>query len=299
MTSQQFLFSAWHWQPLALAVAGAAVWAYVAAVRKAKVRGPKAELSPNAPRPSAFGFLSALGLRPSAFFLLALVLFLGTLLSPLDALADGYLFSAHMLQHLLLLLVVPPLALLAWPRVPNPPFALPPSHFPLRTLGSWLSGVGAMWFWHVPTLCNAATANPVVRSIQTLSLLGLGTLFWLPILSPTHRHRLAPLGGVLYLFTACVGCTLLGILITFAPISVCSIYMHPADRLGILPLIRQRWGLTPSVDQQVGGLLMWVPACLIYLCAILSLLAHWYSATEPEAAPAPPGTAPGAGYQSA
>jgi putative membrane protein len=48
------------------------------------------------------------------------------------------------------------------------------------------------------------------------------------------------------------------------------------DRLGILPLIRDQWGLTPAKDQQLGGLLMWVPACLIYFCGIIGLLGRWY-----------------------
>jgi putative membrane protein len=324
MTTQQFLLSAWHWQPTALAATVVAVVVYVAAVRKAETRRPRAEGRPKpegrmrpqqvtsclvqeapaspastAGRPCR---ISAFGLRYSAFFLLALVIFLFTLSSPLDTLADGYLFSAHMLQHLLLLLVIPPLVLLALPRRPDSAngtsaFSIHPSYFPARTLLCWLCGVGAMWFWHVPTLCNAATASPLIRSVQTVSLLALGTMFWLPILAPNARRRLSPLTGVLYLFTACVGCTLLGILITFAPVSVCSIYMHPVDRWGILPLIRQDWGLTPSVDQQVGGLLMWVPACFIYLCAILSLLVHWYTAAESEPQPTPP--ARNAGFQSA
>lgn len=150
-----------------------------------------------------------------------------------------------------------------------------------------------MWLWHVPALCNVATSNQTVRGIQIVSLLVLGTLFWQPILGPQTSRRLSSLAGVIYLFTACVGCTLLGIIITFAPVSVCPIYMNPVDRLGMLPLIREGWGLTPSVDQQVGGLMMWVPACLIYLSGILGLLAHWYAAIEPEhkgaplAAPAP------------
>jgi putative membrane protein len=209
--------------------------------------------------------------------------------SPLDALADGYLFSAHMIQHMLLLLVVPGLLLLALPvqieddrRVNRSTvvFANSITNAAVGIPGAWLAGVGAMWLWHVPALCNAATSIVAVRDIQIVSLLALGTLFWWPVLDPRQHQRLPPLAGIVYLFTACLGCTFLGIIITFAPVSVCPVYVNPVDWLGVLPVIRNGWGLTPSVDQQIGGLIMWVPACFVYLCGIMALLARWYSAAE-------------------
>jgi putative membrane protein len=77
------------------------------------------------------------------------------------------------------------------------------------------------------------------------------------------------------MFTACTACTLLGILVTFSPVQVCSVYAHPVDRLGALSLIRDGWGLTPKADQEIGGLMMWVPGCMIYLGSILSLYARY------------------------
>jgi putative membrane protein len=139
-----------------------------------------------------------------------------------------------------------------------------------------------MWIWHVPALCDTAAASQPVHYLQVFSLLLMGGMFWWPILGARPDQRLSPLVGVAYLFSACVSCSLLGIFITFAPIGVCPVYLHPEDRLGILPLIRERWGLTPAVDQQVGGLLMWVPACLVYLCGIMGLLARWYRSAEEE-----------------
>jgi putative membrane protein len=198
---------------------------------------------------------------------LAIVLLAVALLSPVGRLADGYLFSAHMLQHLLLVLAVPPLALLGLggregPRKgPRAAWAL-----------CWGLGVGAMWLWHAPTLCNAASTSASVHRLQEASLLAMGTAFWWPLLAPRVGARLSPLGGMAYLFTACTACTLLGVLITFAPVEVCSVFLHPADSLGVLPLIRQGWGLTPERDQRIGGLLMWVPACLVYGAGILGQL---------------------------
>jgi cytochrome c oxidase assembly factor CtaG len=141
---------------------------------------------------------------------------------------------------------------------------------------AWGLGVGAMWLWHEQTLCNAASQSALVHRVQELSLLLMGTAFWWPILAPREESRLPPLSGVAYLFTACVACTLLGVLITFSPVEVCSVFAHPVDRLGVMPLVRDGWGLTVEKDQQVGGLLMWVPACLVYGVGILGVLGRLF-----------------------
>ncbi len=262
MTTQQFLLSAWAWSPWLLGISAAALAVY-------RVLWPAATLH-------RMGFL-AVGLA---------VLWL-TLASPIDALANGYLFSAHMLQHLLLLLVVPAAVWLSLPPLAMRPDPLSrrqdetTKHRWWRSLFPWLCGTGGMWLWHAPALCNAAVTSPWVHRAQYVSLVVMGGVFWLPILGPRMNRRLPPLLGIIYLFTACLSCTLLGVFLTFSPVEVCSIYLHPVDRLGIAPLIQNSWGLTPATDQQVGGLLMWAPACLIYLGAILGLLARWYR--EPEA----------------
>ena len=85
-----------------------------------------------------------------------------------------------------------------------------------------------------------------------------------------------------YLFTACVACTILGISITFSPVDVCAAYGHAVDPLGVLPLVRA-WGLRPSVDQQLGGLLMWVPGCTLYAGAILAVVGRFYGAAHVKA----------------
>jgi len=187
-----------------------------------------------------------------------------------------------MLQHLLLLLIAPALLLFSLPRSLS--LALRPRCFGGPAVG-WIAGVGAMWLWHVPALCDAAAASRPIHGLQTVSLLGLGVLFWRQILAPREAERLPPPGAVLYLFAACVACSVLGIILTFSPVTVCSAYaLPPVDRLGLLPALRAGWGLTPERDQQVGGLLMWVPMCLVYLGAITAQIARWFA--EP-ACPAP------------
>jgi putative membrane protein len=264
MTTEQFFHSAWDWNPWVIATCAGVLFTYGAGQR--------------------FCFNHKIG-----WLLAGTVMLFVTLASPIDALADGYLFSAHMLQHLLLLLVVPPLILLSLQPAPIPGFLQNSAWKWLdwifrHPVVTWFLGVGGMWLWHAPTLCNAAVSNVWIHRLQYLSLLLMGFAFWWPIIGPLTRRRLSPLAGIVYLFSACLGCTILGIIVTFAPVGVCSIYLHPRDQLGILPLIQDWWGLTPAKDQQLGGLLMWVPACLIYFCGIIGLVARWYAESGDEVA---------------
>lgn len=120
--------------------------------------------------------------------------------------------------------------------------------------------------------------------LQTASLLAMGLSFWRPVLARRGDDRLAPFQGILYLFSACVACTILGIIVTLSPVEVCSAYAHPVDTLGIVPLLREGWGITCKADQQLGGILMWVPPCLVYGSAILATLGRYYG--EERSAPA-------------
>jgi putative membrane protein len=256
MTTRQFLISAWDFNP----------WVMATGVAVLLIYGARQQ----------FHFP-----RKAGWLLAGLAVFYLTLASPIDALAAGYLFSAHMLQHLLLLLIVPPLILLSLRSQPVPDRFQNARwtwlNWILRhSVATWFLGVGGMWLWHAPALCQAAVTSAWIHRLQYVSLLLMGFAFWWPIIGPWTQQRLSPLAGMIYLFSACVGCTVLGIIITFSPVEVCPVYLHPLDRLGILPLIQNQWGLTPAKDQQLGGLLMWVPACLIYFCGIFGLFVRWH-----------------------
>jgi cytochrome c oxidase assembly factor CtaG len=226
----------------------------------------------------------------AVFFGLAVAIFFVALASPIGVLARGYSFSAHMLQHLLLMLVVPPLVLLGLPRERAPRASPPRDRGAFGYLGPWVAGVGAMWFWHAPSLCNAAAVSPSVQAFQTASLLGMGYAFWRPILAPCVADRLPAFAAILYLFAACVACTILGIVVTLSPVEVCSAYTHPVDSLGVLPLLRDGWGLSCRADQEIGGLMMWVPACFVYAAAILATIGRYYG--EEQTLPHAAGGAP-------
>ena len=223
----------------------------------------------------------------AGWFLLDDIVMLLALISPLDVLADDYLFSAHMLQHMLLVLAVPPLLILAVPR------QLARSVVRVHALGAieralrnppvaWTLGMVALWIWHLPRLYDATLASEALHIFEHLTFLVTATIFWWPILSPLEDSRMSHGAAFAYLGAAMLSTTVLGILITFAPVGVYAAYLHPHDGLGILDALRHSWGLSTEADQQLGGLLMWVPGGLVYLCAIMAVLARWYRAPAPE-----------------
>lgn len=226
--------------------------------------------------------------RAAAWLTGVLLLFLA-LVSPLDALADKYLFSVHMAKHILFVLVIPALLLIGLPAGPLDRLlrkrrVAVTERFLRLPVVAWSAGVGAMALWHIPFVFNEASSHAPVHIVEHLSLLAGGTVFWWPILAPRLDSRMPPVPqGAAYLFTACLACTSIGVVITFAPNLLYSTYSHPVDTYGILPMIRDRWGISAAMDQQIGGLLMWVPACLVYLTAIMAMFARWYGEE-----PAPP-----------
>lgn len=205
--------------------------------------------------------------------------------SPLDALGDTYLFSAHMAQHLLLILIVPPLLLWGIPQETARKWLQRPliarwEKILGRPAIAWFACIGTMTVWHLPVLYNYALAHETVHILQHLSFLVTGTMFWWPVLGPLPEHRMAPMPAIFYLFAAVAENTALGVLITFMPVGYYPAYLNPPDPLHILHAIRTGWGMTPRVDQGLGGLLMWIPGCSIYFIAILGIVVRWSDAID-------------------
>jgi cytochrome c oxidase assembly factor CtaG len=256
MTAERFFMSAWDWKPSVIAgcVVLLAGYAWMARFR--------------------------MGARALAWLAGVTLLFL-MLVSPVDALADGYLFSVHMAKHIVFVLVIPALLLLGIPApLRSLTFAAPGTR-ELPPALAWMAGIGVMAFWHIPAVFDTALAHEPLHIVEHLSLLAGGVIYWWPILSPIPSARLHPVPqATAYLFTSCLACTSIGIVITFAPSILYAAYAHPADPYGILPLVRGQWGISPALDQQIGGVLMWVPCCLVYLTAILAMFARWYAIPE-------------------
>ncbi|MGI4835589.1 MAG: cytochrome c oxidase assembly protein [Janthinobacterium lividum] len=270
--------------------------------------------------PWALGLLAALGAaywwlasgrwqRGGAAYAAALGLLALVEFSPLHYLGMHALFSAHMVAHVLLLLLAGPLLVLGLPPHPTPRAAAALHRFstwlgPRAWLG-WGAGVGIMWLLHVPAVFDASFAgmdqpwSPLPLLHPALMLVA-GALFSWPLFGPVAAGedeaagagaRLHPLAGVLYLFTACVACSLLGMLITFAPFGT---YLHyylaanPAAAAAPHHLVAAvPFGLSLLEDQQAAGLIMWVPCCLLYLGGCLYLIGQYFSLPAPPAVAAP------------
>jgi putative membrane protein len=200
------------------------------------------------------------------------------LVSPIDAVATA-LFSVHMTQHMLLVVVAAPLLvagdpglatlwaldvparrrITAWWRGAR---AVPAAWQTLRLpLVAWTVHVAMLWLWHLPTLYGAALRDGRIHIAEHAAFFLTALLFWYPVLERGRsRSRLGVV--VLYLFAAGLQCTILGAAITFA--------RHPWY-IGHYATTAA-WGLTPLEDQQLAGLIMWIPASLAYLVALVPVV---------------------------
>ena len=224
--------------------------------------------------------------RKSRIYMSGVLLYLLVSFSPLEFLGHMYLFSAHMVVHIMLLLIIPPMLVAGTDakfleRLVKKRWMQKISPVLFNPVVTWALGVGSMWFWHIPSLFNAMKHSPGLMVIHVVSLLVIGLIFIWPVFSPVKWYKLSPLQSALYLFTACVGCTVLGILITFLPAGVFTAYLMGHDP-AILNLVQNQWGISPAIDQQMGGLIMWIPACFVYLTNILISISKWYRTADTE-----------------
>jgi putative membrane protein len=221
--------------------------------------------------------------REVAAFALGWATLAGALISPLHALG-GVLFSAHMTQHELLMVVATPLLVLGRPLVAFI-WAFPPAG--RRRIASWLrwpalrsawlaaSRLAVAWWvhaaaicvWHVPALYELTLASTAAHAAQHASFVGSALLFWWALFNPGREGYGVAVG---YLFGAAILTGALGALLTFAPTLWYQAYAATSGS----------WGLTPVDDQQLGGIIMWIPGGISYLVAGLVLFAQWLRESE-------------------
>jgi putative membrane protein len=207
------------------------------------------------------------------------------LVSPLHALGHA-LFSAHMVQHEILMLISAPLFILGRPMIATLK-AMPISaaqrlahlgnsagwgkfwRFITYPFAAWLIHALALWVWHIPILFQATLDSDLIHSLQHISFLFSALLFWWAIMH--GRARMKGYGlAVLYIFTTALHTGALGAIITIAGRLLYPDYAATTDA----------WHLTPLEDQQLGGLIMWIPAGLVYVAAGLALFAGWIRESE-------------------
>jgi len=221
-------------------------------------------------------------------FLAGLTALLAALNGPLHDLSDYYLFSAHMVQHLVLTLVVAPLLLAGTPgwmldRLIEPLRRWRLGRTVVRALTRPVPALAlyavALITWHLPGPYNAALEIHGWHIVEHLVLLATAVLAWWPVASAsTLAPRLHYGAQILYLFAFGVPMTVVASMITGAERVLYPFYAA-APRL---------WDLTPLADQRLGGVIMWVPAALIPLAAFTVVFFRWVAA-EADEDPAPVG----------
>jgi cytochrome c oxidase assembly factor CtaG/cytochrome c2 len=256
----------WNWEAWVLASLALAVFGYVRGLLRMDAGA----------RDRVFGIW-----RCAAFAAGIGVLVLA-LLSPLDAL-DDQLFSAHMLQHMLLILVAPPL--FVWSRPATAwlwAFELPARRvigrfwmgapgvqcsirFLMRPLAVWVLSSFALWFWHLPGPYGWALGNEWVHTGEHLSFFLTALAFWSLVLAPYGRRQLSYGASLLFVGTLGMQMGLIGAILTFATRPLYLVHGHST----------MVWGLTSLEDQQLAGLIMWVPAGLVYTAAMSGLFVAW------------------------
>jgi cytochrome c oxidase assembly factor CtaG len=202
------------------------------------------------------------------------------LMSAIDVLG-GQLFFMHMIQHLLMVMIVPPLLLLANP-FPFVIWGLPEG----KRVGQWLfspdSGfrsalrqatqpavvwfafVAVLWGWHDPGLYSAAQGSGWVHDLEHLTFFGTAMLLWWHVVraGPRLHGRFTPLGRIGYLVGAGVANMIPGVVIALADVPLYPYYVG----------VPRVWGLNVMQDQVLSGIIMWIPGTMMYLLAALILL---------------------------
>jgi putative membrane protein len=254
-----------HWTfsvPILIPI-GAYVWFYVRRFREVR-------------RTSG---LRGAGPRQLAAFIGSLVVILIALVSPLDSLGEDYLFSAHMVQHLLLGDIAPLLMLLSLSRVIMRPATrrlasierrLGPLASPATGIAVWLV---LMYLWHIPALYDAAAQHPLLHLLEHVSFFTAGVALWWPLIQPVPmRRRLTGLQPIAYIGTAKAGLAALGIFLTWSTTAIYPYYEHT-------PRI---WNLSPIEDQNVAGVIMMVEQSMTLALVLVALFIRMLAQSETE-----------------
>lgn len=236
-------------------------------------------------------FLKTDGKR-KLFFGIAIILVYLSLGSPLSALTDFGMHSIMMLRQFFILMLAPVFLLQSLPKnifrsgfFGGIDFSRSTS---ISILFFWSVGAIAMWGGHFLNaailsaktgiaICGLSVAkNSWVSQISPIVLIGAtlfcGFIFAFPIFHPTRSRRLPSLSSIIYLFTACLSCSLLGIYITFSASSATALEAVPQ-----LTTLRNPLPISLRTDQEIAGLLMWIPGCIFYVLISMKILYQWYS----------------------
>ena len=223
-----------------------------------------------------YGCAGQSDLSKNLLFFVGLVLLFVALQSPLHDLGDQYLFSAHMTQHMILILAVAPLLLLGLPVWSLRPLF---RHRSLFMVSEWVTRpvVAIIFFnvtlflWHLPGPYEAALEFRGVHILEHMIFLAAAVLMWWPVLSPVNElPRLGPPAQMLYLFVQSLLPAVLGAFITLTNDQLYPFYAE-APRV---------YDISPLTDQQLGGLIMKIPGTLVYWGFATVIFFSWANAEQ-------------------
>jgi cytochrome c oxidase assembly factor CtaG len=207
----------------------------------------------------------------------AMLALLAALVSPLDGLGSDYLFSAHMVQHVLLGDIAPLLLLLSLSRVIMRPAtrrlvrverALGPLASPWTAIAIWL---GVVYLWHIPALYDAAAEQPLLHLVEHISFFAAGVALWWPLIQPVPMRRgLTGMQPLAYIALAKGGLAALGLFLAWSATAHYPWYEET-------PRI---WGLSPVEDQNVAGVIMMVEQSMTLVLVMVWLFVRMLSRSE-------------------
>ncbi|HLI16990.1 MAG TPA: cytochrome c oxidase assembly protein [Rhodanobacteraceae bacterium] len=261
----------WTWEPWLLACIVLATVPYVVGM----VRMGRAQR------------VKILGRRRALSYLTGMVILLLALESPLDALADD-LFSAHMAQHMLLLLVIPALLVYGRPVITwlwafdlgtRRGIVRGWKRSGLQAVFDWLTRPLVVWVllsaalcvWHLPGPYDWAVRHEWLHDLEHLSFLGFSLAFWTIVIEPYGQRRRLGFGAtIVFVVSSGFVMGLIGAVLTFAAAPLYAVHLHTT----------QAYGLTPLQDQELAGVIMWIPSNLVHLAALCSVFFAWYRADQ-------------------
>ena len=215
-------------------------------------------------------------------FFSALLVIFASLNGPIHDLSDTYLFSAHMVQHLMLTMLMPPLLIggvpgwMLRPLLRNRAIASI-ARVITRPIACFAIFNVVIAMWHIPMFYNAAMDNHNIHILEHLMFMAAAVLMWWPITSQLPElPRLSYPGQMLYCFLMII------------PMSIVAVYITMADQVlypayAAAPRITS---LSPLDDQLLGGLIMWVPGGMIFMIIMTVIFFKWSARGEDDAASA-------------
>ncbi|WP_276321990.1 cytochrome c oxidase assembly protein [Nitrosococcus wardiae] len=267
LSTQEWTFDPWVWLPISIG----SLWYFKGSWMLRKKRSS----------------IRANHLRLLTTFGVALIILFFALIWPLDKLSTVS-FAAHMIQHMLLIVIAAPLLILAEPSVALI-MALPQAwrrsfsalHARLRRIRrifllpqtTFTVHAAIIWIWHAPLLFELALHWQWMHAIEHFTLFGSALWFWTSLKRAGRRSDDGYGVGALWILAMLIHTGLLGALITFARQPL---YVHYATSDSLL------FSLTPLEDQQLAGLLMWIPVGICYLLAGILFALAWLKSAEDE-----------------